>query len=143
MGMLTLNKSLNSRAILCRGKTSTKLGNWLPGSVIPPYLEELTGSYGFDPLGLGKSPANLVRFQEAEIIHSRWAMLGVAGALAVEIGGFGNWYDTPLAERQTYFGVNIPLSINTLVGIEFVVMAAVESRRFDETEPSKKALSRI
>ena len=48
-------------------------------------------SYGFDPLGLA-SPADLRdRFQESELIHSRWAMAGVAGALAVELLGQGNW----------------------------------------------------
>ena len=48
-------------------------------------------SYGFDPLGLA-APADLrSRFQEAELIHSRWAMAGVAGALAVELVGQGNW----------------------------------------------------
>jgi hypothetical protein len=26
----------------------------------------------------------------------RWAMLGTAGALAVELLGYGNWYDAPL-----------------------------------------------
>jgi hypothetical protein len=36
----------------------------------------LCSDYGFDPLGLGKDPASLARFQEAEIIHCRWAMLG-------------------------------------------------------------------
>lgn len=35
-------------------------------------------------------------FQEAELIHGRWAMLGVAGSLAVELLGYGNWYDAPL-----------------------------------------------
>jgi hypothetical protein len=52
-------------------------------------------AYGFDPLGLGKDPASLKRFQEAEVIHCRWAMLGAAGCLAVELLGFGNWYDAP------------------------------------------------
>jgi hypothetical protein len=52
-------------------------------------------AYGFDPLGLAKDPVSLKRFQEAEVIHSRWAMLGVAGCLGVEALGFGNWYDAP------------------------------------------------
>ena len=30
------------------------------------------------------------------MIHGRWAMLGVAGALAVELLGLGNWFDAPL-----------------------------------------------
>ena len=49
-----------------------------------------------DPLGLGSTEASLSRFQESEVIHGRWAMLGVAGALAVEILGLGNWFDAPL-----------------------------------------------
>merc|ERR1711977_523445 len=107
-------------------------GNWLPGSTTPSYLDSLPASYGFDPLSLGSTPSNLARFQEAELIHCRWAMLGVTGALAVEILGFGNWYDAPLASKQTYFGAEVPFDLNTLIGIEFVVMAAVEARRFDE-----------
>jgi hypothetical protein len=39
-------------------------------------------------------------------------MLGVAGALAVEVLGFGNWYDAPLwavnGGNATWFGVPIP-----------------------------------
>lgn len=54
------------------------------------------GSFGFDPLGLGQDPASLARFQESELIHCRWAMLGAAGVLGVEALGFGNWYDAPL-----------------------------------------------
>merc|ERR1711985_95341 len=119
-------------------KVRVRLGNWLPGSTTPSYLDNVTGSYGFDPLGLGSTPVNLARFQEAELLHCRWAMLGVAGAIAVEALGFGNWYDAPLATKQTYFGVEIPLELNTLIAIEFVTMAAVEARRFDETDPNKK-----
>jgi light-harvesting complex I chlorophyll a/b binding protein 1 len=127
-------KNLNNRVI----KANSNLGNWLPGSDTPKYLENVVGSYGFDRLGLGSTPADLARFQEAELIHCRWAMLGSAGALCVELLGYGNWYDAPLAAEQTYFGTKMPFDLNTLVAIEFVVMAAVEARRFDETDPVKK-----
>ena len=52
-----------------------------------------------DPLGLGSTEASLARFRESEVIHGRWAMLGVAGALAVEILQLGNWFDAPLWVR--------------------------------------------
>ena len=39
-------------------------------------------NYGFDPLSLGKEKDSLIRFRESEVIHGRWAMLGVAGSLA-------------------------------------------------------------
>ena len=57
--------------------------NWLPGSDFPAHLEQskLPGCFGFDPLGLGADPERLVWFAEAERVHSRWAMLGVAGIL--------------------------------------------------------------
>merc|ERR1712072_138973 len=135
----TLSTTSRSHQVARVVQTKARLGNWLPGSTTPSYLENVIGSYGFDPLGLGSTPANLVRFQEAELMHCRWAMLGVAGALAVEALGFGNWYDAPLATKQTYFGSEMPFSdLNTLLGIEFITMAAVEARRFDETDPTKK-----
>lgn len=93
------------------------------GSDTPAYLEDIPGSFGFDPLGLGSVPSNLDRFREAELVHSRfapsqdtlfattgecmprahsegwlcrWAMAGAAGVLGVELAGQGNWYDAPL-----------------------------------------------
>jgi hypothetical protein len=53
-------------------------------------------NYGFDPLGLSKNPEGLKRFTESEVIHCRWAMLGAAGCLGVEVLGQGNWFDAPL-----------------------------------------------
>ncbi len=61
-----------------------------------PRLSVFAGNFGFDPLGLAKEPSSLARFRESELIHCRWAMLGVAGCLAVELLGYGNWYDAPL-----------------------------------------------
>jgi light-harvesting complex I chlorophyll a/b binding protein 1 len=122
---------------------AARAGNWLPGSDAPAHLAnaDLVGNYGFDPLNLAKDPASLARFRESEVIHGRWAMLGVAGALAVEVLGFGNWYDAPLwavnGGNATWFGVPIPFDLNTLLGIEFVAMAAAESRR-GEAEAEKR-----
>ena len=51
----------------------------------PPYLDgTLAGDYGFDPLGLGEDPEALDRAVELELIHARWAMLGVVGAATPE-----------------------------------------------------------
>jgi light-harvesting complex I chlorophyll a/b binding protein 1 len=118
-------------------------GNWLPGSAKPEWLpDSLPGNYGFDPLGLAKDAGSLQRFQESEVIHGRWAMLGVAGALAVELLGLTNWYDAPLwavnGGKPTWFGIDIPFDLNTLLVIEFVAMAAAEARRGDEQEASKR-----
>lgn len=41
--------------------------------------------FGFDPLGFGEVPENLARFQEAELIHCRWAMLGVVSKPAARL----------------------------------------------------------
>ncbi|KAL2940533.1 Photosystem I chlorophyll a/b-binding protein 6 chloroplastic [Bienertia sinuspersici] len=55
---------------------------WFPGSTPPPWLDgSLPGDFGFDPLGLGSDPETLRWFAQAELMHSRWAMLGVAGIL--------------------------------------------------------------
>ncbi|GFH21535.1 chlorophyll a-b binding protein, chloroplastic, partial [Haematococcus lacustris] len=101
-------KAATSRAGACRfagrkvssasngSRVMMKAGNWLPGSETPSWLaEDIPGNYGFDPVGLGRDSETLMRFREAELIHCRWAMLGVAGCLAVEVLGYGNWYDAP------------------------------------------------
>ena len=125
----------------------TQWGSTPAGSDTPDYLEDLPGSYGFDPLGLGSVPGNLERFRESELIHCRWAMAGAAGVLAVELAGQGNWFDAPLWVRRlwlegsaatllvavmlrcclhlqavkggspTYLGVPLPFDINTLVAV--------------------------
>ncbi|KIZ02104.1 light-harvesting protein of photosystem I [Monoraphidium neglectum] len=125
-----------SRARVVRAQA--RAGNWLPGSAAPEWLpDSLPGNFGFDPLGLAKDPASLARFTESEVIHGRWAMLGVAGALAVELLGFGNWFDAPLWVRgsggvvtvavllaavnggnATWFGIDVPFDLNTLLAID-------------------------
>ncbi|PWZ11952.1 Chlorophyll a-b binding protein CP24 10B, chloroplastic [Zea mays] len=59
---------------------------WIPAFksdaefINPPWLDgSLPGDFGFDPLGLGKDPAFLKWYREAELIHGRWAMAAVLG----------------------------------------------------------------
>lgn len=86
-----------------------------------------------DPLGLGAKPENLKRYQESEVIHCRWAMLGVAGCLAVELLGQGDWVSAQSKFAQTghetYFGAEVPFNLATVVGVNFVAMAGAESFR--------------
>lgn len=143
---LQSRNSLAGRALAapCNGcRVQAKAGKWLPGATTPGYLEEAPGSFGFDPLGLAKNPSNLQRFQESELIHSRWAMAGVAGALAVELLGLGDWYSAPLwvfdpNGKPTWLGIEIPLDIGAIAGIEFILIAAAEIFRNGESDPEKK-----
>ncbi|EIE20514.1 light harvesting complex protein I-20 [Coccomyxa subellipsoidea C-169] len=130
-----LPKSNGSRVVM-------KAGNWLPGSDTPAYLDGLPGSFGFDPFGLGSTPANLQRFQEAELVHSRWAMAGVAGALGAELLGQGDWYQAPLwavnGGAPTYLGIPVPFNLSTLLAIEFVAIAGAEAQRNAEPDAEKR-----
>ena len=59
-----------------------------------------------DPLGLGANPERLVWFAEAERVHSRWAMLAVAGILAQVSAPMRNLvmsHNAPAVEVSTYF----------------------------------------
>merc|ERR1712078_919863 len=59
---------------------------WYPGGTSPEHLKgELAGDFGFDPLNLGSDPELLTWFQQAELQHARWAMVGVVGIVVPEI----------------------------------------------------------
>ncbi|XP_039124022.1 photosystem I chlorophyll a/b-binding protein 6, chloroplastic isoform X2 [Dioscorea cayenensis subsp. rotundata] len=100
---------------------------WFPGSSPPEWLDgSLPGDFGFDPLGL--DPELLRWFAQAELMHSRWAMLAVAGILIPEclerlelIENF-SWYN---AGAQTYFADPV-----TLFVVQMILMGWVEGRRW-------------
>merc|ERR1719198_134005 len=120
---------------------------------IPSYLTgELAGDYGYDPLGLGKDPEQVLKYREAELIHARWAMLAAAGMIipeGLEANGAdivgGTWFETgaKMLDGGTlnYFAVpwgivNNPLPLFVVVAIEVGLMAAVESYRRSGTGPA-------
>jgi len=97
------------------GGPQTNLNKWygpdralfLPGGLLersdlPVYLTgDLAGDYGYDPLGLGTDADKVRTYREAELIHSRWAMLAAAGMIipeGLEANGAnivgGTWFET-------------------------------------------------
>ncbi|XP_071721446.1 photosystem I chlorophyll a/b-binding protein 6, chloroplastic [Rutidosis leptorrhynchoides] len=102
---------------------------WFPGTTPPPWLDgSLPGDFGFDPLGLGSDPKTLQWFAQAELMHSRWAMLAVAGILIPEwLKGLGflenfSWFE---AGSREYFADS-----TTLFVVQLALMGWVEGRRW-------------
>eukprot|EP00897_Mesotaenium_endlicherianum_P005287 jgi/Mesen1/4787/ME000242S03958 len=81
------------------------------------------------------------RFRENEVIHGRWAMLGVLGALAVEAFTGVTWQDAgkvELDQGASYFGLPLPFTISTLVIIEVIVIGFIEFQRNAELNQEKR-----
>jgi light-harvesting complex I chlorophyll a/b binding protein 4 len=105
---------------------------WAPTVNAPAYLNgELAGDYGFDPMGLGADPVALKWYRQSELVHARWAMLGVAGVLGQEIlrpDVF--WYEAGLPENLPEPFKNI--NMGGLLAWEFLLMHWVEVRRWQD-----------
>jgi hypothetical protein len=86
-----------------------------------------------DPLGLGANDERLRWFSEAERVHSRWAMLGVAGILAQEVVHPDVFWYTSGAT------LDLPFNITGLVALELFAMHWVETKRgYDVLKPGSQ-----
>ncbi|CAA7394884.1 unnamed protein product [Spirodela intermedia] len=115
-----------SRAVVVHSQRPT----WLPGLDPPPHLDgTLAGDFGFDPLGLGEDPESLRWYVQAELVHCRFAMAGVAGILVTDllrVSGMRNlpvWYE---AGAVKYGFANT----ETLFIIQIILMGFVETKRY-------------
>ncbi|KAG5057726.1 hypothetical protein JHK86_012722 [Glycine max] len=106
--------------------------SWIPavkggGNFIDPeWLDgSLPGDYGFDPLGLGKDPAFLKWYREAELIHGRWAMAAVVGIFIGQA-----WSGVPWFEAGADPNAIAPFSFGSLLGTQLLLMGWVESKRW-------------
>ena len=79
---------------------------------------------GYDPLNLGADPKALKWYREAELVHSRWAMLGVAGVLGQEI------FNPSVFFYEAAAKATLPFDILGLVAVQFLLMHWVEVRRW-------------
>lgn len=113
---------------------------WLPGLDPPPHLDgSLAGDFGFDPLGLGEDPDSLKWYVQAELVHARFAMAGVAGILFTDllrttgISKLPVWYEA----GATKFDF---ASTRTLLFVQLVLMGFVETKRYmDFVNPGSQA----
>jgi len=110
---------------------------WFPGAVPPAHLTaaDLPGNRGFDPMCLGADPKALAWHRQAELVHCRWAMLGVAGILVQEIVKPDVFfYNAALPEnipKSLFFGGSTgKLNYGGLLAWEFLLMHFVEVRRW-------------
>jgi len=138
VAMATTKKATTAKKAPLSGKGG-KL-SWIPGVKFgsftdPEWLDgSLPGDYGFDPLGLGKDPAALKWYREAEIIHGRWAMTAVVGIFVGQA-----WSGIPWFEAGADPGAVSPFSFGTLLGTQLLLMGWVETKRWiDYLEPGSQ-----
>jgi len=79
---------------------------------------------------------DIIRFRECELLHGRWAMLGLVGAVVAEANTGISWADAGKVELEQpqYLGAPIPLSVSTLTFIEVLLMGYLEIARSNETD---------
>ena len=97
-------------------------GGLLEGGDYNPVLDgSLPGDYGFDILNLATDKETLTKYRAAELIHARWAMLGLVGVVVPEaiasagvpLGESAVWYEVrPFVEwaRTFCFGASCLLA---------------------------------
>jgi len=101
-------------------------------------FSSLPGDYGFDPLFLGEQPETLRWYAEAERVHARFAMLGVAGVLAPELltnlglADLPNWVEV---QSSTLWA-----STGTLFLVQMILFSFAEHKRlYDFKNPGSQA----
>ncbi|KAK1287409.1 hypothetical protein QJS10_CPB19g01750 [Acorus calamus] len=144
----TKSTPLSSAATVIPPRTSSlrpaaqsQRATWLPGLEPPPHLDgSLSGDFGFDPLGLGEDPKDLKWYVQAELVHCRFAMAGVAGILTTDllrvtgIRDLPVWYEAGAVKFEF-------ANTSTLFIIQMLLMGFVETKRYmDYVTPGSQAM---
>jgi hypothetical protein len=133
------SRTVRPRSVAAKARSAVRVGavaaarpTWCPGTPAPAHLDgTLPCDYGFDPLNLGADPENLKWFVQAELMHCRWAMLGLAGMVGPElltkigISDLPNWIDA--GNWDGYW-----LGAGPLLFVQFAMMNWAEVRRWED-----------
>merc|ERR1712224_11486 len=124
---MIFRKNYSKTKINLVASKTTERPVWFPGNTPPAHLDgSMAGDFGFDPLRLGSDSGFLKWFREAELQHSRWAMLGVVGILGGEIMRPEiDFYNAPKSLEGS-----LPYTIRILLAVQFILMHYVEIRRW-------------
>jgi len=115
---------------------------WYPGGDAPEHLKgELPGDFGFDPLNLGSDPELLVWFQQAELQHARWAMVGAAGIMIPEIMTNMGIINAPLWTEAGAGNYGIPWQ--GLLATQLFMMGWAEQNRWRNIDNPKEAINGV
>jgi hypothetical protein len=133
------SRTVRPRSVAAKARSAVRVGavaaarpTWCPGTPAPAHLDgTLPCDYGFDPLNLGADPETLKWFVQAELMHCRWAMLGLAGMVGPElltkigISDLPNWIDA--GNWDGYW-----LGAGPLLFVQFAMMNWAEVRRWED-----------
>ncbi|KAL6633494.1 hypothetical protein ACP70R_026165 [Stipagrostis hirtigluma subsp. patula] len=108
-------------------RATTERATWLPGD------------FGFDPLGLGEEPAGLKWYVQAELVHCRFAMLGVAGILVTDLIRVAGIRDLPVWFEAGAAKFDFAHT-TSLFFVQLVLMGFAETKRYmDFINPGSQA----
>jgi len=128
-------KALPARQVRVQARVTMSADRpmWYPGTSPPAHLDgSMPGDYGFDPLNLGSDPELLPWFVQAELLHARFAMAGVAGilipgAISKATGGdFPQWYEA----GEVYVEAHPEVPFSALLVTQLFMMGWVETKRW-------------
>jgi len=115
-----------------KNPSSTEFAYGLPGNMIPG---NEASRFDFDPLGFAEraSPAEMVKYREAELKHGRVAMLAITGMLVAEV-----WHPMLFAQGNVpaIFAFQGTLQQSSILAPVLLAIGAVETASFPGWEPT-------
>merc|ERR1719258_937508 len=115
-----------------KNPSSTEFAYGLPGNEIPGVP---SSRFDFDPLGFVEraSPAEMVKYREAELKHGRVAMLAITGMLFAEV-----WHPMLYAPSNVpaIFAFQGTLQQSSILAPVLLAIGAVETASFPGWEPT-------
>ena len=128
----TTSTSSALKGATLKNPSSKEFAYGLPGNEIPG--NEMS-RFDFDPLGFAEraSPAEMVKYREAELKHGRVAMLAITGMLFAEVWHplLGSTINVP-----AIYGFQATLQQSVILAPVLAGIAAVETASFPGWEPT-------